>query len=65
MLALALLAGCKSSPAKAGYLRAVDGQAVQFIQWTQEGSQIKGTFDMLKRKPDTPKPLRISKCVQR
>lgn len=49
--ALALLAGCKSSPAKAGYLR-VDDDAVQFVQWTQEGRQIKGTIDILERKPD-------------
>ena len=52
--ALALFAGCKSSPAKAGYLRAVDGYAVQFIQWTQEGQQIKGTVEILERKETEP-----------
>ena len=30
--ALALVAGCKSSPSKVGYLRVVDVHAVQFIQ---------------------------------
>lgn len=49
LLALALFAGCKSSPA--GYLR-VDDDAVAFIQWTQEGTQIKGTIDMVMRTPD-------------
>ena len=48
---LAILAGCKLSPQKAGFLR-TDSDAVQFIQWTQEGTQIKGTIDILERTPD-------------
>jgi hypothetical protein len=52
--ALALLSGCKSSPAKSGYLRVVDGYAVQFIQWTQEGQQVKGTVEMLERNETEP-----------
>jgi len=34
--ALALLAGCKSEPQKASYLRA-DDEEVAFVKWTQEG----------------------------
>jgi len=48
---LAILAGCKLSPQKAGFLR-TDSDAVQFIQWTQEGTQIKGTIDILERTPE-------------
>ena len=44
--ALALLAGCKSSPAKASFLL-VDSDAVHFVQWTQEGKQIKGTIELV------------------
>src|SRR5215510_5851705 len=51
LLALALFAGCKSFPAKAVDLR-VDDDAAVFIQWTQEGTQIKGTIDMVGRTPD-------------
>jgi hypothetical protein len=49
ILFVLLLAGYKSSPATVGYLRVVDGYAVQFIQWTREGQQIKGTVEMLER----------------
>src|SRR5262245_65508948 len=51
LLALALFAGCKSFPAKAGYLR-VDDDKVVCIQRTQQGTQIKGTIDMVGRTPD-------------
>jgi len=49
--ALAILAGCKLSSQKAVFLR-IDRDAIQFIQWTQEGAQIKGTIDILERTPD-------------
>ena len=49
--ALTILAGCKLSSQKAVFLR-IDRDAVQFIQWTQEGTQIKGTIDILERTPD-------------
>jgi hypothetical protein len=48
--ALALLAGCKSEPQKASFLR-IDDNGVQFVKWTQEGMRIRGTIDMSEMKP--------------
>jgi hypothetical protein len=55
MLALALLAGCKSSSPKTGpktgYLH-IDGDSATFVKWTQEGQKLEGTIDAVYRKPD-------------
>jgi hypothetical protein len=48
--ALALLAGCKSTQ-KDSFLRTYD-EGVLFVQWTREGMQIRGTLEILEKKPD-------------
>ena len=54
LLALALLAGCKSEPQRSpqseGFLRS-DDESVLFVQWTRGVRQIGGTIDILERKP--------------
>ncbi len=49
--ALALLAGCKSSPQKDAFLHA-DDDGVLFVRWTREGMQIRGAIDISEKKPD-------------
>jgi hypothetical protein len=49
--ALALLAGCNWSPQKDSFLLA-DDDGVQFVQWTKDGMQIRGTIDISERKPN-------------
>jgi hypothetical protein len=48
--ALALLAGCKPSPPKTGYLSVKDGE-VSYLEWTQEGTQVKGSILIQWRSP--------------
>jgi hypothetical protein len=62
LVALTFLAGCKSKPPKAGYLRVDDGHGVQFIQWTQEGRQLKGTVELLERTPDNEIITALAVC---
>ena len=50
--ALALLAGCNLGPQKDSFMRAADDEGVLFVQWTREGRQIRGTIEILEKKPD-------------
>src|SRR5262245_46561563 len=49
--ALVFLTGCKSSPQKDAFLRA-DDEGVLFVQWAWDGMQIRGTIEILDKKPD-------------
>ena len=50
LLALALFAGCKPPAQKASFMLA-DDDGVQFIEWTQEGRQIRGSINVSELKP--------------
>jgi hypothetical protein len=55
LLALALLAGCKSEPPitgpRTGYLHFKYG-SVTFVEWTQTGQKLEGQISALNSKPD-------------
>jgi hypothetical protein len=49
--ALAFFTGCNLGPQKDAFLRA-DDEGVLFVRWTREGRQIRGTIEILEKKPD-------------